>query len=78
LQVEVNLYATLRRKIRRGKRFPLKVDVPGGTDVEGLLRGLKISPSETKIIVLNGRHATLTSKLHDGDRLDVFPPLAGG
>jgi len=39
---------------------------------------LKIGLEVPKIIFLNGLHAGFDDVLKNGDRLAVFPPIAGG
>ncbi len=53
-------------------------EVEEGTTIKSLLESLKVPPELPKIIFLNGVHADETAVLKDGDRLGVFPPLAGG
>ena len=54
------------------------MEVEEGTTVKSLLESLKVPPELPKIIFLNGVHADETADLKDGDRLGIFPPLAGG
>jgi len=52
--------------------------IPDGTSVREILKQLEIGPNEPKIVFLNGVHAGLDQMLKDGDRIAVFPPIAGG
>lgn len=74
MKVELNLYASLVRFVPR--TGPLEV----GEDITilGLLRHLDVPMDKVKIIFLNGVHASGNETLHDGDRVGVFPPVAGG
>ncbi len=74
MKVEINLYASLARFVPR--RGPVEID--GETTILGLLRRLNVPLDKVKIIFLNGIHASGEETLSDGDRIGVFPPVAGG
>jgi len=74
MKVELNLYASLARFVPR--TGPLEVGED--TTILGLLRHLNVPMGKVKIIFLNGVHASGNETLHDGDRVGVFPPVAGG
>ena len=74
MKVELNLYASLARFVPR--TGPMEVD--GDTTILGLLRRLDVPMEKVKIIFLNGIHASGQESLKDGDRIGVFPPVAGG
>jgi sulfur-carrier protein len=54
------------------------MDFEPESTVETLLEGLGIPSDSPKIVFLNGRHAEAGDILRDGDRIAVFPPIAGG
>jgi sulfur carrier protein ThiS len=74
MKVELNLYASLARFVPR--TGPMEVD--GETTILGLLRRLDVPMDKVKIIFLNGIHASGQESLKEGDRIGVFPPVAGG
>jgi molybdopterin synthase sulfur carrier subunit len=74
MKVELNLYASLARFVPR--TGPLEVGED--TTIMGLLRRLDVPMDKVKIIFLNGIHASGQESLKDGDRIGVFPPVAGG
>ncbi len=74
MKVELNLYASLARFVPR--TGPVEID--GKTTILGLLRSLDVPLDKVKIIFLNGIHASGEETLSDGDRIGVFPPVAGG
>ena len=74
MKVELNLYASLARSIPRTG----PVEVGNDTTILGLLRRLGVPMENVKIIFLNGIHAGGGEILRDGDRVGVFPPVAGG
>jgi sulfur carrier protein ThiS len=54
---------------------PLRVDED--STVADLIRTLGL-PDEPRIAFVNGRHAPDGQLLSEGDRLAIFPPVAGG
>ena len=74
MKVELNLYASLARFVPR--TGPMEID--GDTTILGLLRRLDVPMEKVKIIFLNGIHASGDETLREGDRVGVFPPVAGG
>ena len=80
MKIQLNLFASLTRFLPDpvGTGFSKLVDLEEGTTIEELLDQLKIPREQPKIIFLNGIHAEGTTVLKEGDRLGIFPPLAGG
>jgi molybdopterin converting factor small subunit len=79
MKIEMSLYASLSRYApegSRGKRFVL--EITEGTKIGDLLTQLKVPKDAVKMIFLNGVHAGGDAPLKDGDRLGIFPPVAGG
>ena len=74
MKVELNLYASLARFVPRGGTLEIGED----TTILGLLRHLDVPMDRVKIIFLNGIHASGNETLREGDRVGVFPPVAGG
>lgn len=79
MPLEIRLSASLRRLAPgydplRG----LSLDWRPGLTVAALLELLHIAPAEIKIIMLNGRAASLETPLAEGDRLAFFPAVGGG
>ena len=74
MKVELNLYASLARTV------PVTgpVEIGENTTIIGLLTRLGVPMDKVKIIFLNGIHAGGDETLRDGDRVGVFPPVAGG
>jgi sulfur carrier protein ThiS len=54
------------------------MDLADGTTVAELLQQLGISVDQPKILFINGVHAKPEDVIKDGDRVAVFPPIAGG
>ncbi|OGL43225.1 MAG: hypothetical protein A2W05_04145 [Candidatus Schekmanbacteria bacterium RBG_16_38_10] len=78
-EIELRVYANLKKYIpdldlKDGK----KVSINNGITIQELLNQFGIPERETKILIVNGIHADLDQKLKDGDRVAIFPPVAGG
>ena len=79
MKIELKLYASFSRyRPPEVDGEPGMVDVRGGITIKGLLKELSIPPDAVKIMFLNGLHAKGDEVLQEGDRLGVFPPVAGG
>jgi len=80
MKIEVKLYASLGRympqaALEKGKGY---LEVGEGTTIKALLENLKVPLETVKLIFRNGIHAKSEEVLNEGDRLGVFPPVAGG
>jgi len=79
VEVEVRFYASLRR-YRPG--VPLdgseRVLLPPGSTVRELLAGLGIPAEEVHTTFVNRRVMAPEALLQAGDRVDLFPAIAGG
>ncbi len=80
MKIQLRLFASLAVYLpdQRKDSPSCLAEVEEGTTIKSLLESLKVPPELPKIIFLNGVHADETAVLKDGDRLGVFPPLAGG
>jgi sulfur carrier protein ThiS len=79
MTVHLALFAYLSQYQPDGKggRGARAVDVADGTTVGELIAGLGL-PDGPRAVFVNGRHAADDRPLSDGDRLALFPPIAGG
>jgi sulfur carrier protein ThiS len=84
MRVEVALFAHLTPYLPPvpegggvGTRRSREMDLPDGTAVGQVIALLGL-PDEPRIVFVNGRHADDDRALAEGDRLAVFPPIAGG
>ncbi len=80
IRVEVRLYATLRKYHPEGKVGEALVrELAEGTTVQKLLENeLRVPPGEVKTVFVNGVSRSFDHVLADGDRVGIFPPVAGG
>ena len=79
MQVEVRLFATLRRYLPgltagQAQRLTL----PDGATVADLLAALGVPDSESQHAFVNDFGVELNRVLHEGDRVGVFPQVGGG
>jgi sulfur carrier protein ThiS len=79
IEVEVRLYATLRRyHPRLAPSEPLTVQLDDGATLEDLLDELNIPREEVKVTFVNGRRKNARCLLRNEHRVGVFPPVGGG
>jgi len=79
MKVHVSLFATLSQYQPDGKggRSPREFDLSEGTTIAEVIESLHL-PDEPRVVFVNGRHAPDEHVLSDGERLAIFPPVAGG
>lgn len=79
IEVKVRLYATLRKyRPETGIGEPVTLQVPEGSRLADLLTRLGVPQNEVKTAFVNNRQQDEVYRLHDGDRVAFFPPVAGG
>ncbi len=79
MKVELKLFASLRCHIPGNiGSDPWIADIEEGTTIRELLELSEVPPDTCKIIFVNGIHAQDDEILKDGDRVGIFPPVAGG
>jgi len=79
MKINLNLYASLAEYLPdKARGNPNVLELPAGTTIKQLIEQLQIPLDTPRIIFLNGVHAPLEALINDGDRLGMFPPLAGG
>jgi molybdopterin converting factor small subunit len=79
MQIELALFASLsaRYPVGGSGREPRPLDIEDGTTVGALIERIGLA-DELRITFVNGRHASDDRPLAQGDRLAIFPPIAGG
>ncbi|MFH0916328.1 MAG: MoaD/ThiS family protein [bacterium] len=75
--IDVRLYADLTRESGKGAA-EFQVEARPGLTVKDVVNEGGIRAQEVYIVMVNGRGAGLDSALGDGDRLGLFPAIAGG
>lgn len=79
MNVDVALFAYLAdyQPDGAGGRHARAFQLDEGTLISDVIKMLRL-PDQPRIVFVNGRHAPETAALADGDRLAIFPPIAGG
>lgn len=79
MTIELALFAYLSQyqPDGQGGRHARPFELAPGTTVGAIITQLGL-PDEPRVVFVNGRHAEEEQELHDGDRLAIFPPVAGG
>ncbi len=79
LRIEARVYATLRRFLPAGlDADQISLEVPPGCTVASLVAQLGIPPAEVKVVFVNHRAVPPDQVLAEGDRVGIFPLVAGG
>jgi sulfur-carrier protein len=73
--IDLKLYATLNKF---SPVSPEQHPVEPGTTVLSLIEKLGIPVNQAKLIFINGIKGELTTSLHGGERVGIFPPVGGG
>lgn len=79
MNVDVALFASLStfQPDGAGGRHARGFELSEGTTIASVIESLGL-PDQPRVVFVNSRHADEDSELHDGDRLAIFPPVAGG
>jgi sulfur carrier protein ThiS len=79
ITVDIALFAYLSQYHADGEggRHARKLKLPDDTRVAAVVEQLGL-PDAPRVIFINGRHGSDESILAHGDRLAIFPPVAGG
>ena len=79
MKVTLSLYASLTQYLpEKSGGNSCVVEVEEGIRIKELIARMRIPQDSPKFIFLNGVHAEGDEVLKDGDRLGIFPPVAGG
>ena len=79
MKIDVVLFAYLAtfQPDGLGGRHSRTFELPEGTRIAEVVQMIGL-PDEPRVIFVNSRHAPEDQELHEGDRLAIFPPVAGG
>ena len=73
--IDLRLYATLGiHTPDNASRFPISKSIT----IEQILGLLPMAIEDAKLIFVNGIRAELSTQLHGGERVGIFPPVGGG
>jgi molybdopterin converting factor small subunit len=77
--VEVRLYASLQKYFPNLKNAEaMLVTLENNASLGSLLNKLKIPREKINMIIVNGKHEKENYPLNNGDRIGLFPLIAGG
>ena len=79
MRIDLALFANLSafHPDGEGGRHARSYDLPANSRVIDVVERFGL-PDEHRIIMVNGRVSFDDTMLHEGDRLAIFPPVAGG
>lgn len=78
VQVTVRLYATLRKYQPPTREGEFALELAEGARVSHCAQRLGVPDGERYLAVVNGSQVPLDHPLQEGDRVALFPPIAGG
>ena len=79
MRVEVRLFATLARYLPQPSQTDsTSLDIADGSTVGDVAAALGIPADLSRITLVNDTEADEARRLHPGDVVTLFPPLAGG
>ncbi|MFC1840552.1 MoaD/ThiS family protein [Thermodesulfobacteriota bacterium] len=78
MKIELRLYASLVVYMPETGNTDAVVDIKQGISIRELLEQFNVPLDSVKIIFVNGVHAERDKILKEGDRVGIFPPVAGG
>jgi len=77
MRVRVELHGYLEQYTPTGQSF-FDYEIPEGASVGRLIRSLGLTDDLTSVIIVNDKATGPDHTLHEGDRVTLIPPLAGG
>jgi sulfur-carrier protein len=79
MKVQVQLFASLRKYAPdESASGPFDMTLQEDATVAEVLDRLGVPEETVKLVFVNGVHAGGETRLGHGDRMGVFPPVAGG
>ena len=78
MKIELRLFASLSVYMPETVSVDSIIDIKEGISIRELLEQLNVPLDSVKIIFVNGVHAERDEILKEGDRVGIFPPVAGG
>jgi molybdopterin converting factor small subunit len=76
MKITLKTYASLRQYTNG--ETTLELELPQGSKITDVLKRIQIPNDEIKNIMVNGKRSKKDKILKDGDRVALFPPIAGG
>ncbi len=72
MEIEVRRYGAGGRPVAQ------QVELPAGSRIVDLLARLELSEDDVGFLLVNRGDGSFERILHDGDRVTIIPPIAGG
>lgn len=79
-KITVNLYGGFESYSPEGKRKGNKIKIYENdiSRIRDIIQYFNIPPEEVQVILIDGKHADLNSKISAGSKVSVFPLVGGG
>ncbi len=79
MQVNIKLFANLRKKLPKGSMGKATLDLADQASLNDLIQQLDIPLDLAQMVLVNGEQTReFDQALTDGDQVSIFPPVAGG
>lgn len=78
MRITVKLHGTLRKFLPAGATNAVVLDFGDRATVADIVTRLGIPAGHAKIIISGDQQLEPTAVLHEGQEINLFPPLAGG
>ena len=76
--LQVTTFANLRQFSGTKTGELEDIEFREGSTVRQLIAWMGIPETEVMLFIVNGRSVLIDHELQDGDRVSLFPPIAGG
>ena len=77
MKVNIKCYANLSENSGCNYRQPISLEVSDHAPVRGALSQVGVEANAVHTVYVNGRQAGLDDTLREGDRVGLFPAVAG-
>ncbi|MDJ0783441.1 MAG: MoaD/ThiS family protein [Desulfosarcinaceae bacterium] len=77
MKVDIKCFANLSDPNGCSYHQPTEIDVPDQTPVREILSKVGAAEADVHLVYVNGRRAAFEDTLSAGDRVGLFPPVAG-
>ncbi|MEE2709016.1 MAG: MoaD/ThiS family protein [Gemmatimonadota bacterium] len=79
MTISVKLFATLRKYLPPDAiNKTATIDLDNNATTDSIIKRMNIPDDNVHLILIDGKHVTKGSNLHDGAVVSFFPPIAGG
>ena len=79
MKIKITLFSSFSKYLPENTTDrTLHLEFNEGAKVKDVLQALKIPLNDVRLLVVNGTQSKPEDDIHNGDRIDAFPPLSGG